>query len=336
MTARPTLASPMPNSTRSSTDRIAVLRRVASGLVERGVGAGVVLLTLATLVFLALRVLPGDVTSLVLGEQADAAERAALRARLGLNQPLWAQYLEFLWALGRLDLGSSLARPGTPAFDVVFAALAPTSSLAISAVGFGAVVGVLAAVLAVGPWLGEARRWVHGVILFASATPLIALAPLLTYILAVRLRVVPLPGDPDAGLGGLFFASGLLAVPLAAQVARITRAALLEQRQAKFLEVARAKGGSALRVWLIHALPPASGPVTVVIASQLGALLGGAVVLERLFERPGLGTLMLSAYAARDLPVLEASVIAAGLLFVVVQALAGAMHAALDPRGGTT
>jgi peptide/nickel transport system permease protein len=145
--------------------------------------------------------------------------------------------------------------------------------------------------------------------------------------------VVPLPGDPEAGLLGLMFASGLLGVPLAAQVARIARAALLDQERAKFLDVARAKGSSAARVWVLHALPPASGPIAVVIAAQLGALLGGAVVLERLFERPGLGTLMLNAYAARDLPVLEGALVAAGLLFVVVQALAGAVHALLDPRG---
>jgi peptide/nickel transport system permease protein len=122
-------------------------------------------------------------------------------------------------------------------------------------------------------------------------------------------------------------------LPLAAQVARIARAALLDQQNAKFLDVAKAKGASSLRVWVVHALPPASAPIAVVIATQLGALLGGAVVLERLFERPGLGTLMLQAYAARDIPVLEASVIAAGFLFVAAQAAAAALSAVIDPRG---
>ena len=97
--------------------------------------------------------------------------------------------------------------------------------------------------------------------------------------------------------------------------------------------MAKAKGASSLRVWVVHALPPASAPIAVVIATQLGALLGGAVVLERLFERPGLGTLMLQAYAARDIPVLEASVIAAGFLFVAAQAAAAALSAVIDPRG---
>lgn len=309
------------------------LQRVALGLLGRGLGALVVLLTLASLVFLALRLLPGDMTSLILGEQAGEAERAALRVRLGLDAPLGLQYARYLWGLVRLDLGDSLARPGTSAFSEVARALGPTSALAVLAVGLGTLLGVTAAVCAVSPWLGSRREWVHRGILMVAATPLIALAPLATYLLAVRWQVVPLPGDPEAGFGGLFFAAGLLGLPLGAQVARIARAALLEEVHAKFLDVALAKGASLFRVWVLHALPPASGPIAVVIAAQLGALLGGAVVLERLFERPGLGTLMLNAYAARDVPVLEASVVAAGLLFVLAQSAAGALQAWLDPRG---
>ena len=85
-------------------------------------------------------------------------------------------------------------------------------------------------------------------------------------------------------------------------------------------------------MWVVHALPASIGPIITVVATQLGALLGGAVVLERLFERAGLGTLILEAYAARDLPVLEASVILAGALFVIAQGVAGGLHAAIDPR----
>ena len=103
------------------------------------------------------------------------------------------------------------------------------------------------------------------------------------------LRLVPLPGDPDAGAAGLLFASALLAIPLAAHVGRVGRAALAEVARAPFLTVARAKGAAPLRVWLVHALPVASGPIVTVVATQLGALLGGAVVLERLFERCGAG-----------------------------------------------
>ena len=317
-------------------DLSAAALRIARAVAVRGGGALVVLLLLATLVFLALRVLPGDPAALVLGDQSSDADRAVLRHRLGLDRSLVLQYLDFLRGLFTLDLGDSLARPGTKAFEEVGRALGPTAAMASVAVGFGALLGIFAALLSVGPWLGRRREWAHRGILAVAATPLLAFAPILTFVVAVELRLVPLPGDPESGVGGLLFASGLLALPLAAQVGRISRAALLDQSRAKFLDVATTKGASSVRVWVLHALPAASAPIAVVIATQLGALLGGAVVLERLFERPGLGTLMLNAYAARDIPVLEASVIAAGLLFVLAQAAAAALHASIDPRGQET
>jgi ABC-type dipeptide/oligopeptide/nickel transport system permease component len=309
--------------------------RVVRTTVSRSFGALLVLLALASLVFLALRVLPGDPAALVLGDEAPESARALLRARLGLDRPLIVQYVHFVGGLLTGDMGDSLSRPGVSAFSEVEHALSPTAVLAGTSVALGAVSGILAALLSVGPWLGARREWIHRLVLFVAATPLVAFAPVVTFFLAVRFRLVPLPGDPESGAPGLFFAAGLLAMPLSAQVARVGRAALLDQARAKYLDVARAKGASGVRVWIVHALPVASAPIAVVIATQLGALLGGAVVLERLFERPGLGTLMLNAYAARDIPVLEASVVAAGVCFVVAQAAAAAVAAVIDPRGQT-
>jgi peptide/nickel transport system permease protein len=293
-------------------------------LAKRGFGAACVLVALSTLVFLALRLLPGDPATLILGDQAPPAARAALRARLGLDRSLLAQYVAFWSGLVRFDLGESLSRPGVPVLTLVASSFRPTASLAAIAVGLGAVQGLFLALISVGPWLGQRRDWAHRLTLLLAALPLLAFAPLLTFLLAVRWHVVPLPGDPESGALGLLFAAGLLSVPLAAQVARIGRAALLGNTREKFLDVARAKGCS---------LPVSFPAIAVAIATQLGALLGGAVVLERLFERPGLGTLMLNAYATRDIPVLEAAVLAAGFLFVVVQGMAGAVCAWIDPRG---
>jgi peptide/nickel transport system permease protein len=293
----------------------------------------VVVWLLASLVFFALRLLPGDPAALVLGDDASPAELARVRASLHLDLPLGAQYVRFLRGLGTLDLGESLRRPGVSAMARVVASLGPTSALASVAVALGAAMGIGAALLAVGPWLRpRSRAWVDRGLAATSAMPLLAFAPVFTYVLAARARVVPLPGDPDAGLAGLLFASALLSVPLAAHVGRVARAALTDLGRAPFLTVARAKGASSLRVWLRHALPAASGPIVTVVATQLGALLGGAVVLERLFERAGLGTLILEAYASRDLPVLEGAVVAAGALFVASQAIAAAVQAAIDPR----
>lgn len=314
--------------------RAHAIGKMARQVASRGGEALAVAWLLASLVFLAMRILPGDPAALVLGDQAGEVERALFREKLGLDRSLSAQYLVFARGLLSLDLGESLRRPGVGAFDVVAEALGPTAALAGLGVGLGAILGIGFSVLSVGPWLGAKRAWVHRTAIMLAAFPLLAIAPLATWLLSVRARIVPLPGDPDSGFLGLLFASTLLALPLGAVLARIGRAALLDLGRAQFLDVAAAKGASPSRIWWIHALPVASAPIAAVVATQLGALLGGAVVLERLFERPGLGTVMLEAYAARDLPVLEAAVVASGLLFVVAQTAATAIVAAVDPRGG--
>jgi peptide/nickel transport system permease protein len=312
-------------------------RRIAKALAARGVESLVVVVVLASLVFFALRVLPGDPARLVLGDEATEADLAAVRARLHLDEPLLAQYARFLRGLASLDLGDSFRRPGTPAMARVAEALVPTAQLAAAAVAMGAVAGIAAAVVASGPWLpARGRRWIDRALVGLAAAPLVAFAPVVTWALAARARVVPLPGDPEAGAAGLLFASALLAVPLAAHAGRIARAALADAARAPFLAVAQAKGARPWRVWVVHALPAVAGPIVTVVATQLGALLGGAVVLERMFERWGLGTLILEAYATRDLPVLEGAVVAGGLLFVGVQALGSAVHAAVDPRARAT
>jgi peptide/nickel transport system permease protein len=292
-----------------------------------------VVMALASLVFLALRGLPGDPARLVLGDEASAADLARVRAQLYLDEPLLVQYGRFVRGLCMLDLGDSFRRPGTSAMARVGSALVPTAQLAGLSVLMGAALGIAAATAASGPWLSpRARIGIERLLVVVAAAPLVAFAPAVTWLLAVRLRIVPLPGDPDAGAGGLLFASALLAAPLAAHVGRVARAALAEVSREPFLTVATAKGGPPLRVWVVHALPAVVGPIVTVVAAQLGALLGGAVVLERLFERWGLGMLILEAYSTRDLPVLEGAVVAAGLLFVGVQGLGGALHAWIDPR----
>lgn len=288
---------------------------------------------LASLVFFALRLLPGNPARLILGDEASEGNLARVRRTLHLDEPLLAQYARFLRGLGTGDLGDSFRRPGTRAMARVGEALVPTAELAAVAIAVGAALGLLAAVAASGPWFSpRARLWIERTLVGAAAAPLVAFAPVVTWALAVRARIVPLPGDPDAGFGGLLFAGALLALPLGAHVGRIARQALGEVAEAPFLRVAVAKGAGPARVWWLHALPAVVGPVVTVVAAQLGALLGGAVVIERMFERRGLGTLILEAYASRNLPVLEGAVVAAGLLFVAAQALGTAVEVAIDPR----
>jgi peptide/nickel transport system permease protein len=311
---------------------MAVARALRS-LAARALEALLVVVSLASLVFFAMRLLPGDPARLVLGDEASAADLARVRAALHLDEPLLTQYARFLRGLATLDLGDSFRRPGTRAMAQVGEALLPTAQLAAVAVALGAAAGIAAAIAASGPWLPpRARAWIERALVGVAAAPLVAFAPVVTWALAVRARIVPLPGDPDAGAAGLLFASALLGIPLAAHVGRIARASLAEVARAPFLAVASAKGAAPVRVWVVHALPAVVGPIVTVVATQLGALLGGAVVLERMFERWGLGTLILEAYSSRDLPVMEGAVVAAGLLFVVAQALGAIAHATIDPR----
>jgi peptide/nickel transport system permease protein len=305
--------------------------RVA-GRVAQALGSGLAtVLGVATAVFFAFRLLPGDPAALVLGDEAGEAERAALRHALHLDESLGRQYLRFLGELLHGRAGASLRHAGTDAFRLVGDALPSTALLATVAVALGAAVGLCAALLAVGG-RGVLRTLADRAIGLAASVPLLAFAPAATWLLAVRLRVVPLPADPAAGAAGLLFAACLLAIPLGAAVGRIARAALREAAQAQFLQVARAKGRSEVAVWLVHALPVCVGPIVTVVAAQLGALLGGAIVLERVLERRGLGTLLAEALAARDLPVLQATVIASAALFVAAQQLGAWLHATLDPR----
>jgi len=294
----------------------------------RLLSAALVVLLVATVVFFAFRLLPGDPTELVLGEQAGEIERAALRAQLHLDEPLTQQYARFLGALSRGQVGPSIRRPDLDAARIVVDALPATAALAALSVTMGALLGVALSLLSV----ARRSRVADRVIGVLSSVPLLAFAPAATWVLAVRLRWVPLPADPDAGLRGLVYAAALLALPLGAAVARIARASLEVAARSPFLQVARAKGNGALRVWLLHALPTCVGPIVTVIAAQLGALLGGAVVLERLLERKGLGTIVAEALSARDLPVIQAAVIVSAALFVVVQAIGTMLHSALDPR----
>lgn len=328
------MSVPQPQRRRPLRELLAACLRLIGAAVRAGLEASLVLVVLVTLVFLAVRLLPGDPTSLVLGDDAPETARIALRARLGFDRSLAEQWVRQLAGLATFDVGTSLRRPGVPAFDEVRRAFWPTAQLSLLAVGLGTVLGVTAALASVGPWLNAGREVVHRGVLLVAAAPLLAVAPVITFLLCVRLPLLPLPGDPDSGVLGLAFAAFLLALPLGAQVARIGRAALLEVARAPFLRTATAKGATRERVWLAHALPVTVGPLSVVVATQLGALLGGAVVLEKLFERPGLGTLLLEAWASRDLPVLEACVATAGALFVLVQATSAALVAGLDPRRG--
>lgn len=299
----------------------------------RVLGRGVLDLGLIfTIVFLLVHAVPGDLAAMVLGEQADASARAALRHRLGLDDSILVQYASFWKRVLWLDWGASLSKPSMLVRTRLWAALGPTTRLALSSVALAAAWGIPVGLYAA-RHEGQARgRIARATMAALASVPLLATAPVLLYLLCVQWQLVPLPGDSDSRVVGLLFAASLLALPLGAHVARAVHGNLVELRRGPCLRVARAKGASAARTWFVHALPLTAGVVLTLVGAQLGAVLGGAMVIERLFERRGLGTLILESYRARDMVMLEASVLASAVFFVFTQTLFHSLFLWVDPR----
>lgn len=164
------------------------------------------------------------------------------------------------------------------------------------------------------------------------AIPNIWLGPLLVLLFGVQLRWLPLPGDDPTELRALILPAFTVGTALAAILTRQTRSALLDVLKEPYIAAARARGLSETQVLFKHGLRNALGPVLTVATAQLGAVLSGAVVTEKIFERPGLGSLFLNAFFERDIPVIQGCVLTVGVIYVLVNLLSDLGYAALDPR----
>lgn len=290
--------------------------------------AGTVLAVLVT-VFLLVRVLPGDPVEVLLGERASGADRAAMRAELGLDRPLPAQLSDFLRGLARLDLGQSL-RHHAPVTELIAARLPATLELAAAAL----VLAVLLA-LPLGVLMAVRRDAVTGRL--AGALTLLALAlpgfwfgPLLVLLFAVWLGWLPVAGR--AGTASLLLPALTLALGLAAGLARQLAANLTETLASEHVRTARAKGLPPAQVLWRHGVRNALLPVATLFGLQLGALLGGAVITETVFAWPGVGALTVDAINARDYPLLQGCVLLIATVYVIVNGLTDLAYGWIDPR----
>lgn len=284
------------------------------------------------LVFALVRALPGDPARLILGDAATEADLAAMRARLHLDAGLGEQLRLYAADVADGSLGRSFRSPDETVASHIAEVFPDTLALALVSI---VLAWCLAIPLGVTAALARGRapdRVARVVALSGVALPTIWLGPLLVLLFAVELRVLPMPGDDEGGLLALVLPSVTIGAALAAALTRQTRGAMIEALSEPFVTAARARGLSRTRAALAHGLRNALLPVVTVSASQLGALLGGAVVAEKIFERRGLGTLMLDAFAARDIPVLQGTVLVVALLYVTVQLALDLVLAGLDPR----
>lgn len=286
------------------------------------------LLGVVTIVFVALR-LSGDPARLLVPEGGTAADVAAVRARLGLDEPLWRQYLSFLGGAARGDLGYSYVQ-GRPALDLVAERLPYTANLAVAALLASLLVGIPVGAITALRRAKLSERLLMPLVLVGQAMPAFWTGLLLVLLFSVTLRWLPSTGY-DGPLS-LLLPTITLASLSAAAIARITRGAVLEQLTQDYVRTARAKGAGPVRIAVHHLARNSAVPVLAVAALELANLLGGAVVTEVIFAWPGLGQLTVQSVAARDFPVVQAIVVLAASVYVVVNLGTDLLYGVLDRR----
>lgn len=286
----------------------------------------------ATLVFVLVHLIPGDPIDAILGEQAAPEDRALLRRSLRLDQPLVAQYGLFVGDVADLSLGRSFRARDREVADLVREALPHTLALAASAM-----LVALGLALPLGAWAatrpGALRDRLASTFAAAGlAIPHIWLGPLLVLLFGVQLRWLPLPGDDPTQPIALILPAFTVGTALMAILTRQTRAALIEVLGEPYIRAARARGLSPGIVLFKHALRNALLPVMTVGAAQLGGLLSGTVIAEKIFERPGLGSLFLQAFFDRDIPVVQGCALVIACAYVGVNLAVDLLYGVVDPR----
>ncbi|MFI7214307.1 ABC transporter permease [Micromonospora maritima] len=299
-----------------------VLRRVGSGLV--------VLWAAATAAYLALLAAPGDTVDAIVGEGADTPQiRAEIISEWGLDRPALVQYLDYLGRLLTGDLGRSYLLQ-RPVAEVIGEQLAPTLALAVAAAGLGVLLAVPIAVGTAGdrrPWR---RRISSGVELLVVSTPSFLIGIVLLTVLSFRFGLFPVAGAQ--GPGALVLPALTLALPIAGLLAQVLRDGLDRALDEPFVLTARARGVREVAVLTRHALRHASLPAVTLAGWLFGVLLGGAVIVEQVFGRPGLGQVTLSAVTTKDMPVVLAVVTLSAAVYVVVNTVADLTYLIVDPR----
>jgi len=288
-----------------------------------------VLLGVATLVFALLHLVPGDPVQAMLGDAASPQSVAELRGRLGLDRPLPLQYAAFVAGAARGDLGVSL-RTNERVTAAIAARLPATVELALAAILVALIIAIPAGVVAaVNPDSGVD----HVATTFALvgiSMPNFWLGPLLAIVFSVGLGWFPVSGRGT--LGHLVLPAITLGAPLAAVLARMTRASLIDELRELYITAARARGLPPARVVMKHAFRNSLIPIVTVLGLQVGGVLTGAVITETIFAWPGVGRLLIQSIGFRDYPVVQGCVLFIAMTYVSVNLLTDMAYAYLDPR----
>ncbi|MFF7681546.1 ABC transporter permease [Microbacterium sp. NPDC007973] len=292
----------------------------------------------SVLIFLSLRVLPGDVAQLVGGTQASPDQIAALRESLGLNVPLWQQYTAWIGGLFRGDLGTSLIT-GTPVATELLDKAQVTVPLAAMSLTVALVVGIPFGVLSA---LGRRRAGGTALSVGAqalAAVPVVWAGMMLVVVFAVWLGWLPPQGfprvgwnDPGAAVRALILPALTIGVVEGAMLLRFVRSATLQALGEDYVRTAAAKGLTRTRALLSHGLPNVGLSVITVLGLQIAGIIVGAVVIEQLFTLPGVGRMLVSDVAGRDLPKVQGELLALTAVVLIVGAVVDLVHRLIDPR----
>lgn len=315
----------------------------------------IVVLIVAIIVFVLMRLVPGDPIQIMFGEESfTEAQRDAIRAEYGFDKPLVVQFLLFFFNLFRGDLGVSLYYKA-PVAELVAPAVLATVELTLAATIVAIIVGTPIAIISALQQGKAVDKAGSAVALFGISMPSFWLGILLILVFSVHLGMfptggrtgVPVPnvtglilldsiiaGNPDAiksSLMHLALPSITLGAAVAATLVRVLRAGLIEVKQMDFVDALSARGvsrGPILRHMMQNALPP----TIIMMGIRIGSLLGGAIVIEVIFSWPGLGRLIVDAISARDYPLVQGGVVVMAILFVAVNLIVDIVHGAMDPR----
>ncbi len=296
-----------------------------------------VVAVVAVIVFLMLRLTPGDPASVIAGPAASERDVVEIRERLGLNRPLLTQFAVWIGRMAQGDLGESYFYKKTVA-SLIADRLEPTLALAIATIVLATVIAVPLGTVAAyrqGSWVD---RLVMGMSVVGFSVPAFVIGDSLIWLFSMKLGWFPVQGYQriSEGFGGFLYRlvlpSATLAFVFVALLARFTRTSVLEVLNEDYVRTARAKGLPNLRVLVHHALRNAAVPIVTVIGIAIAALLGGVVVTESVYNIPGLGRLTVDAVLARDYPTVQAVIMLFSLAYVLVNLAIDVLYTLLDPR----
>ncbi|MGJ4945406.1 ABC transporter permease [Bradyrhizobium sp. HKCCYLS1011] len=306
-----------------------LLRRVLAAIPVMGV--------VALFVFLLLRLTPGDPAAILAGDNATPEQLERIRTSLGLNEPLYIQFITWINQLMHGDLGVSLISK-VPVLQMIGQRVEPSISIAISTIILAIIVAVPLGVIAAwkhGTWID---RFVMGLSVLGFSVPVFVIGYILIEVFAINRHWFPVQGfkSLSAGFGPFFeriiLPTCTLSFIYIALIARMTRAAMLDVLGEDFVRTARAKGIGEVSVLLRHALRNAAVPVITVIGSGFALLISGVVVTESVFNLPGIGRLTVDAVLARDYPVIQGMILLTSFIYLAVNLLIDVAYTLLDPR----